>query len=193
MNRPTTGRPGPTVVPAADDDSELDPMDIMLGIVYAIAIPAGAYLLLFLAGMPPGGASLDSNADKMRKTDEIESIKQPPVTYREVQLRFARVEQLLQDRVPDFVKRAENSEHPHQKNDWQELAFRVLGICKNDLQTIQADIPTSDALKSRSELTSKIRRMLAHISDQEDKIIRNNPFPDRLREAQASAIAERQN
>ena len=193
MNRPTAGRRGPTVVPAADDDSELDPMDIMLGIVYAVAIPLVMYGLLSLAGMPPGGASEDSYEEAMRKNDEIASLKQPAVTYREVQLRFARIEKLLQDRVPDYLRRAAGSEHNHQKNDWQELAFRVLGICKNDLQTIESDIPKSDDLKSKNEVKRKISRMLAHIDEQEEKIIRDNPFPDRLRDAQASAIAEKQN
>lgn len=183
---PRSNRANPAVIPADADDSDMDPMDIVLGVVAAIAIPGIVYVLI--SALVGGGG--DSTAESMRKSEELQNIN-PPVTFREIEMRIARVELLLQNQVTDYVRRANAAEENHEKNHWQELAYRVLGISRNELETVQADIPKSSEMRDHPEVDQAIERWLAHISSEEEKIRRTNPFPDRLIQSQANILDQR--
>ncbi len=186
--RPQAAKPAPAVIRTEDSENSMDPMDIVLGVIWAVAIPAGMYLILYLAGMPPGGGGDGASwGENMKLNDQLGAVN-PPVTYREVDLRLALVDELLQDRVPDYLQRAKTTKDNRVKNWWQELAFRVLGVCRNELEQVSDAIPGSAELVRRPEIGQGIRNRLAHIESEEEKIIRDNPFPDRLREAQREAV-----
>ncbi len=183
---PRSNTSNPAVIRADDDDSNMDPMDIFLGVVAAIGIPAVVYILL-LALIGGGG---DSATEQMRRNEALEKVN-PPVTFREIEMRISRVESLLNNQVPDYVSRAGATDDNHVKNNWQELAYRVLGICKNELELVREDIPKSAELQRHPEVRQAIDRWLAHIATEEEKIRRTNPFPDRLAGAQAEMIQDR--
>jgi hypothetical protein len=183
-------RTGPAVIRAEDTESRMDPMDILLGVVWAVVIPVGMYVLLTVIGMPPGGGKSGGDwEEQLRRNEELAKVL-PPMTAEEVDLRFGRVDDLLQNRVLDYLTRAKGATDNREKNSWQELAFRVLGICRSELDQIRVDIPKSAELRALPEIDQKVRTRLAHIADQEDQIVRDNPFPDRLRQVQAEAIQQ---
>jgi len=180
-------RSAPAVIRAEDTEPKVDSMDAVLGVVWAIVIPVAMYILLSVAGMPPGGGkSAGSLAEQFARQDELAAVK-APVTFREIDQRLARVDQLIQDRVPLFLERAKGLEDNRIKHGWQELAFRVLGICKAELTQIQSSLAKSPELKTGPEVDQGIRRRLAHIETQENEIIRESPFPQRLRDAQSES------
>lgn len=186
--RPQAAKTVPAVIRAEDSENPMDPMDIVLGIIWALVIPAGMYLVLYLAGMPPGGGGAGASwGENMKLQDQLTAVN-PPVTYREIDLRLGLVDELLQNRVPDYLQRAKTTKDNRVKNWWQELAFRVLGVCRNELEQVSGAIPGSAELQKRPEIGQGIRSRLEHIGSEEEKIIRDNPFPDRLREAQREAV-----
>jgi len=178
------------VIRAEDSEPKVDSMDVVLGVVWAIVIPVAMYILLSAAGMPPGGGkSAGSMAEQFARQDELAAV-QAPVTFREIDQRLARVDQLIADRVPLFLERAKGLEDNRIKHGWQELAFRVLGICRAELSQIQSSLAKSPEMRDRPEVDQGIRRRLAHIETQENEIIRESPFPQRLRDAQAEAASQ---
>ena len=186
-------RPRPSARAAAtpnvvrrDDESPMDPMDIVLGVVWAIVIPVVTYGVLFFAGLTGSGETFE---ESLRRNEQVRKVE-PPVTYQEIDLRLARVDQILQDRVPEYVQRAGRAKDNRMKNWWQELAFRVLGVCRNELEQVQLAVPKNPELRQKPEIEQGIRRRLEHIGSQEEQIIRDNPFPDRLRAAQAEVMSK---
>jgi hypothetical protein len=182
-------RATPAVIRAGDTETKVDSMDVVLGVVWAIVIPVGMYILLSAAGMPPGGGSrAGSLEEQFARKDAIEAV-QAPVTFGEIDMRLGRVDQLLQDRVPLFLGRAKGLEDNRVKYGWQELAFRVLGVCRAELTQIQSSLAKNPEFRNRPDVDQGIRRRLSHIETQETEIIRESPFPDRMRAAQAESAA----
>ncbi len=192
-SRPTREVNQPKVIRAEDQDSPADPMEVVLGFVWALVIPLFVYLGLTLLGMPPGGGGQGASwEEQMRRNEEVIEVR-PAVTYVEIQMRLDRVQELLQDRVPDYLRRANQTDDNRVKNQWQELAFSTLGICDVELKQVEDDVPNSESLGSRrGEVEQAIRRWRSHIASEENKIIRNNPFPDRLTKAREALMAERE-
>ena len=170
---PRSPSKSPSFIPADADAAPTDPMDVIIGIVAAVAIPGIVFGLLTVV---LGGG--DSAADTMRRNDELGNLN-PPVSYREVEMRIARVESLLNNQVVDYMRRANTAEDNHEKNQWQELAFAVLGTCKSDLEAVESSIPKSAELQRHPQVGQAIDRWKAHINSEVNKIRNDTPFPDR--------------
>jgi len=170
---PRSRNPSPetsAVIPA-EEGASVDPMEWVLAVIYAVAIPLVTYAVLssvFSDGL--------SRAEEMERAEQIQNVR-APVTVREIQLRLDRIRPVLETNVPEFIKRARQQETPSDIHRVCRYAYRALGWSAAELEQVLDEIATSPEVRSQPEIEQEIRRYLAFIETEKDKVRKITPHP----------------
>ena len=164
----------PAVVMEQDEGSDIDPMEWVLAIVFALAIPIGTYVVIDTVF-----ADGESHADQMRRNESVQRVE-PALTLREVEMRLEWVRPIIEKNVHEFLKRAAEQETPNDIHRVCTYGYRALGLCAAELEAVRRAIEKSPEVRKEPRVEQEIRRYLATIQREMEKFQKLSPHPDRL-------------
>ncbi|MFQ5654378.1 MAG: hypothetical protein ACE5GW_06575 [Planctomycetota bacterium] len=174
--RATQGAPRGAPAPAEQtEQSSLDLGDIFAGAILLFAIPALTYLVLHLADLPVSGRQGKTWSERLEETAELKGVK-PPMEARECEMRIARIDRMLGERIPDYVRRSRGEEDTILRDRWQQLAHNLLGECEGQLKVLRDEIQKGSGVAGQSTYLQQIERRLAGIAQTRGDLIKEKVF-----------------
>ena len=118
-------------------ESEIEPMDVALGIVLMFMIPAGVWILLLVVGFPVNGNPPMSAEERLVRKEKKEKRKPPPLDESEYKIRSDRVDDLLNRYIPKYRSLSHKEEEPVPKHYYYECAQKCLQKAETELKELQ--------------------------------------------------------
>jgi hypothetical protein len=128
-------------------ESDIEPMDVTMGLVFMFVIPAGVWLLLLLVGYPVNGNPPMSAQERLVRKEKMKTRKPPPFDESEYKVRSDRVDDLLNRYLPKYRSLSHKEEEPVPKHYYYECAQKCLQKAETELKELQTAVKKSSNLR----------------------------------------------
>lgn len=147
---------------------KFDSMDIMVGVLLLIVIPFATHLILRNVGLPVSGKTGLSYEESLEQQAIIEQKKKfkAPLEPREFEMQMAEVRRIVDQQVPQYLKRATQEDHtqPRRVEPW----IAVANSANEDARRIVESL--IDAIENNSAFNSSHRGRLSTYRDRIDAL-----------------------
>ncbi|MEM7261924.1 MAG: hypothetical protein AAF488_08010 [Planctomycetota bacterium] len=159
---------GPTAVAQVVRDEpefEFDSMDIMLGVILLLGIPALTYVILSGIGMSVSGAKTKDATAAFEERERQQKLEaNVPLAPREFEAKITWVRNLLDTRIPMYLDRAKGEEDKIIKNHWVKAASTTVGHCEGILKSLERGIKANSEFDSDPSYAQNVKNQLSRVA-----------------------------
>ena len=128
-------------------ESDIEPMDVALGLILMVVIPAGVWILLLVVGFPVNGRPPMSAEERLARKEVKKERKPPPLDEEEYKVRSSRVDDLLNRYLPRYRGYSHKEEEPVPKHYYYECAQKCLEIAESELKELETAVKKNPELR----------------------------------------------
>ncbi len=152
-------------------ESDIEPMDVILGVVLCLAVSTAMYVLLGVVGMPVGGKNLTfEESMRLRELTKERAKKPPALTRREFDEQWKRINDLVDNFVPEYRKHYAGAKRV-EKQYYFDCAYKCAGFAKKELKDLLAATKVSPGIVDRRQ---EVERMLNVVKELEIEVSKEN-------------------
>ena len=141
----------------------VEPMDIVLGLVAAILIPVATVVILNLIGLPPSGKAPETWEESLAKKEQKKTRKPPPFDKQEYRARLERCRTLLNNYVPKYRNLAHQEKESVPKHNYWDAAKKCLEMAEAELKLLMDNVRRSPDLRDRESQVSAEQTRISEI------------------------------